>query len=78
MRYTVSSPEIVIGVDVGGTFIDIVAVEKGGGVVRSEKVLSTPEDLSAGILDGLEKMFGLQPDTSLSGNVNSDAPREVH
>jgi len=29
MRYTVSSPEIVIGVDVGGTFIDIVAVEKG-------------------------------------------------
>jgi len=68
MRYTVSSPEIVIGVDVGGTFIDIVAIEKKGGVVRSEKVLSTPEDLSAGILDGLEKMFGLQLDAKLPGS----------
>ena len=54
MRYTVSSPEIVIGVDVGGTFIDIVAIEKGGSVVRSEKVLSTPEDISVGKLYGLE------------------------
>ena len=68
MRYTVSSPEIVIGVDVGGTFIDIVAIEKGGSVVRSEKVLSTPEDLSAGILYGLEKMFGLQLDAKLPGS----------
>ena len=62
MRHTISSPEIVIGVDVGGTFIDIVAIEKRGGVVRSEKVLSPPEELSAGILDGLEKMFGLHLD----------------
>ena len=60
MSDTIASPEIVIGVDVGGTFIDIVAIEKEGGVVRAEKVLSTPSDLSVGIIEGLEKMFGPQ------------------
>ena len=60
MSDTIAPPEIVIGVDVGGTFIDIVAIEKEGGVVRAEKVLSTPSDLSVGIIEGLEKMFGPQ------------------
>ena len=53
-------PEVVIGVDVGGTFIDIVAIERDGGVVHAEKVLSTPADLSVGIMQGLDKVFGRQ------------------
>ena len=40
-----------LGVDIGGTFTDIVlATEAGGLAVR--KVLSTPEDYAAGVMDG--------------------------
>ena len=41
-----------IGVDVGGTFTDLVAVDDSGLTVL-EKVPSTPEDPSIGVLDGL-------------------------
>ncbi len=41
-----------IGIDVGGTFTDLVAVDDGGGTTL-EKVPSTPEDPSRGVLDGL-------------------------
>ena len=44
MKHTIAPPEFVIGVDVGGTFIDIVAIERNGGGVRAEKVLSTRTD----------------------------------
>lgn len=41
-----------IGVDIGGTFTDIVAVEEG--TIRTEKVPTTPADLVAGIRDGIQ------------------------
>jgi N-methylhydantoinase A len=41
-----------VGVDVGGTFTDLVAVD-GAGRVSFVKAASTPEDPSLGILDGL-------------------------
>src|SRR5689334_16805173 len=41
-----------IGVDVGGTFTDLVAIDDFGATV-SAKVPSTPEDPSIGVLDGL-------------------------
>src|ERR1041384_5853143 len=41
-----------IGVDVGGTFTDLVAVDAGG-LTTLAKVPSTPEDPSLGVLDGL-------------------------
>src|SRR5207248_3847637 len=41
-----------IGVDVGGTFTDLVAVDEGG-LTTLAKVPSTPEDPSLGVLDGL-------------------------
>ena len=44
-----------IGVDVGGTFTDIFLWSEGEGV-ESYKVLSTPEDPSIGVLDGLTLM----------------------
>ncbi|HLJ59833.1 MAG TPA: hydantoinase/oxoprolinase family protein [bacterium] len=41
-----------VGVDVGGTFTDLVAVDAAG-VVTVAKVASTPPDPSLGVLDGL-------------------------
>ena len=37
-----------IGVDVGGTFTDLLALDPGRGVFRVAKVLSSPEDQSIG------------------------------
>ena len=44
-----------IGIDVGGTFTDLV-VSDGSRGVRTLKVLSTPEDYSRGILGGIDQM----------------------
>jgi N-methylhydantoinase A len=41
-----------IGIDVGGTFTDLVAIDEGGEAVLA-KVPSTPEDPSLGVLDGI-------------------------
>ena len=42
-----------IGVDIGGTFTDLVMVDAQG-QLRNEKVLTTPHDPSVGVLTGLE------------------------
>jgi N-methylhydantoinase A len=44
-----------IGIDVGGTFTDLVAVEDTG-TTFYEKTLSTRADLSVGVFDGLESL----------------------
>jgi len=44
-----------IGIDVGGTFTDLVAVD-GAGRVTFAKAPSTPRDPSLGVLDGLERL----------------------
>src|SRR6266704_771565 len=41
-----------IGIDVGGTFTDLVAIDAGGATALA-KVPSTPQDPSLGVLDGL-------------------------
>ncbi|MBV9357880.1 MAG: hydantoinase/oxoprolinase family protein [Chloroflexi bacterium] len=47
-----------LGVDVGGTFTDLVAVDEQGQVTFT-KVLSTPSDPSLGVMDGLDRLAGL-------------------
>ena len=50
-----------IGIDVGGTFTDLVAVDSAG-VTTFTKSASTPQDQSIGVLNGLEDLavrFGL-------------------
>src|SRR5437764_15069260 len=42
-----------IGIDVGGTFTDLVAIDPAG-VTTLAKVPSPPEDPSIGVLDGLQ------------------------
>ena len=44
-----------IGIDVGGTFTDLVVADDRTGI-RTLKVLSTPDDYSRGILDGVRHM----------------------
>ncbi len=44
-----------IGVDVGGTFTDLVCANERG-EVRSEKLLTTPEDQAVGVLQGIEQL----------------------
>lgn len=46
-----------IGVDIGGTFTDLVLINENSGEIRNEKVLTTPEDPSAGVLHGVEKIM---------------------
>jgi N-methylhydantoinase A len=48
-----------IGIDVGGTFTDIVLHDDATGEVWSTKVSSTPRDPSIGALDGLRRILEL-------------------
>jgi hypothetical protein len=45
-----------IGVDVGGTFTDLLALDPERGVFRVAKVPSTPEDQSIGFIAGLAEL----------------------
>ncbi len=47
---------MIIGVDTGGTFTDLVAVD--GSEIRIHKLASTPDDPSRAVLDGLEQLLG--------------------
>jgi N-methylhydantoinase A len=44
-----------IGVDIGGTFTDVAMVEEETGRIDIAKVLTTPADFAAGVLDGLRQ-----------------------
>ena len=47
-----------VGIDIGGTFTDLVFLDDRGHVTTS-KVLSTPDDYSRGIMDGISSGAGL-------------------
>jgi N-methylhydantoinase A len=58
-----------IGVDVGGTFTDLVLHDPGRNIVRTGKLLTTPDDPSEAILAGIARILresGLRP-----GDVHS-------
>ena len=46
-----------IGIDIGGTFTDLVMLDTRNGELFNEKVLTTPQDPSTGALEGLEKIL---------------------
>jgi len=54
-----------IGIDIGGTFTDLVFLDPDGRVLRA-KVLSTPDDYSQGIAEGLAQAMR-------AGEVGADA-----
>ena len=47
-----------LGVDVGGTFTDLLLVDESSGQTYMAKVPSTPDDSSIGVLDGIDRICG--------------------
>jgi N-methylhydantoinase A len=61
-------PSWLVGVDTGGTFTDLIAVDTVSGALKRAKVPSVPSDPSRAVLDALEHLFanGVRPhDVSL-------------
>lgn len=48
-----------IGIDVGGTFTDMVLIDDQRGKIHYTKVLTTPKDPARGVLNGIEKILRL-------------------
>src|SRR5437899_9217295 len=46
-----------IGIDTGGTFTDVVAIDEATGEIFTTKTPSTPHDPSVGVLDGIHKIL---------------------
>ena len=53
-----------IGIDTGGTFTDVVAVDEATGEIFTTKTPSTPHDPSVGVLDGINKILRLVDHTA--------------
>jgi N-methylhydantoinase A len=47
-----------VGIDIGGTFTDFSVLDEQGGAVFNSKVLSTPADLTEGVMQTLDEFFG--------------------
>ena len=54
-----------LGIDIGGTFTDIVVYDRVTGRIEKGKELTTPDDPSRGVLTGLEKLLdgGVAPES---------------
>ncbi|MFW6009681.1 MAG: hydantoinase/oxoprolinase family protein [Actinomycetota bacterium] len=50
---------IRIGIDTGGTFTDVVALDESSGRVTTTKTPSTPADPAEGFLTGVDKVLGM-------------------
>src|SRR5689334_12202760 len=61
-------PEIRFGIDVGGTFTDVVAHDPRTGALQSLKVPTNARDQSISVLDGIEHV--LRPGQAIGGVVH--------
>lgn len=55
-----------LGIDSGGTFTDVMAMEVESGQIRTLKVPSTPQDPSQALLNGVEAFLRAVPETRAS------------
>ena len=51
---------LLVGIDIGGTFTDIIVCDLSGGGIRAAKVATTPRDYGEGVMNALEAC-GLSP-----------------
>ena len=58
-RRTVTGGGYRLGVDVGGTFTDLLLIEEETGHAYTAKVPSTPQDSSQGVMHGIERICGI-------------------
>ncbi len=49
--------DYALGIDIGGTFTDVVLLEADSGILEVAKTLTTNPDPSNGVLDGLRSLF---------------------
>ncbi len=63
---------VELGVDIGGTFTDLVLVDGGIGVVATHKFLTTPDDPARAVLAGSREVL------ASAGVVPGDLARVVH
>ena len=61
-----SARRVRIGIDTGGTFTDVVAVDEDSGQIATTKTPSTPHDPAEGFLSGVRKVLDLM---GLSGDA---------
>ena len=54
---TEHSPNYRIGVDIGGTFTDVVLWNVAGDETRQTKLLTTPDDPSRAVMDGIKQIL---------------------
>ena len=50
-----------MGFDIGGTFTDLALIDNGSGEVTTEKVETTPDDLSRGVMRGIRSCTTTRP-----------------
>src|SRR2546422_1967986 len=62
------SRRLRIGIDTGGTFTDIVAIDEATGEIVTSKRQSTPHDLSVGVLDGIRKILRLMDNAAAAAS----------
>ena len=69
-RRAPSGSGYMLGVDVGGTFTDLLLIEEASGQTFTAKVPSTPADSSIGVLNGIERICSQAGiDTNAIGQV---------
>src|SRR5258705_11380694 len=56
-QVTTANRRIRVGIDTGGTFTDVVAVDEDTGAIVAIKTPSTPDDPSEGFLTGIRKVL---------------------
>ena len=61
-----------LGIDIGGTFTDVVAYDQESGRLVKAKVLTTPDDPARGVLDGIDALL------KADGLSTGDFYRTVH
>ncbi len=64
--------QYALGIDIGGTFTDIVVYDSVRGASAAHKELTTPDAPHRGVITGIEKLFGAQ------GIACKDVSRVVH
>ena len=69
-----------LGVDVGGTFTDLLLVDDRTGAIHAAKVPSTPDDSSRGVVTGIARICertGIPPG-AIRRSKSNHAPHEPH
>jgi N-methylhydantoinase A len=57
VSHTIQQPRFRIGIDTGGTFTDIVSVDRNSGAMRVTKVASTPANPAIGLVRGVRAIL---------------------